>query len=296
MILSFKRAAAGFRRPVATLALVATCLLLTGCVEQSTVVKVKPDGSGLIHIRVHQQDATLFGLVESKNKAEDKVSTKELLAELVKKMGTGVEIVSSVEKANRHGWPGHELIVRFDDINQVTIPGNLLTKPISPKKKNAKNKPSSLDLKGDTKFTFNNGVLKIQMNGFDEQANADELVVEGAVDPFAAEPASPLAKMSLPDLAIQAMASELLADARVGFFVQIDGEVIESNAKFRKDNLVTLVQANFGEILKTPQGLSKLESLENETKKVSRKLLSTLSDSIPGLDIDLQNPIEIRFK
>lgn len=272
-------------------------LCLTGCLEQSVVVKVKTDGSGVVHVRKHIQPPSLF-FPSSKQDSPTSPSDANVQT-LVQKMGQGASLKSLKETKNSSGWPGFDLIIAFDDINHIKLPNDMETylkakqdpKTVSPQ---APEKPKDPKQPFDFSFAFSDGLLEIQTHGFAGESGNDEPEIEGAIDPFASEPASSGSSLSIPDAAIMQMFAQAMKDARIGFFVQLDGEVVESNAKHRKESLVTLVNVRLGELIENQKAMTGLEQMSEN--KFSREAAQKLVDSTKGIDADFQEKIQIRFK
>ncbi|NND99079.1 MAG: hypothetical protein HKN47_17315, partial [Pirellulaceae bacterium] len=212
-------------------------LLSVGCIEQSTVVKVKRDRSGLVHIRLHQQEISFFAAADTTDSSATKVPSPETLQAVAAQLGRDVKLVSAKQSNNRNGWNGYDLIFSFPDINDVRLPGDLMKSlevegdsgddaigetsddhetPLAENESSDNGKKDSPDgfehLQTDIQFAMtDDGRLEIRTTGFADKDTPDEPTIEGAVDPFAGEPASPVAKISIPDAAIEKIASKVLA-------------------------------------------------------------------------------------
>ena len=279
----------------------------SGCIERSVVVKVKKDGSGVVHLRSHTQQATItFGGNASKSEVE--IPTEERLGKLAEKMGAGVQLVSLTESTNRSGWSGYDAIWKFDDINQLTLPGEVLGSDDSDEAEaeraddsddsgdDADEKDSEENEDGGFRFAYKDGVLSIHPYGHGLDGETEEAAKrpQGAVDPFAAEPASQTPSINLTDAVTEQLFAKVLADMRLGIFVEVDGQVSDSNAKHRKENLVTLMSIHVGKLLDNPAAKQKLKELGN--KKANMAKFQELADKVDGIDIDMQDPIRIAFQ
>ena len=75
---------------VKQLGVLVCCLMSTGCIERSTVIKVKRDGSGIVHIRQHEQEISIsLGVTSEKVDDDDekKLPSEEALREMTSAMG-----------------------------------------------------------------------------------------------------------------------------------------------------------------------------------------------------------------
>ncbi len=284
----------------------AVCLfVLPGCIEQSTVVKVDRNGSGIVHLRNHQQEVSLtIGSKEVTAEDESKLPSKERLLELAEKMGEGVRLKSAKETKNRSGWPGYELVFEFDDINQLVLTDEFFSPSDGDDKSEQADDLHAADDHKKTgqhefRFSMNDGKLEIRNRGFDGDAAADaqEPQVDGAVDPFAGQPQATNPSMNLSEAVASQFYSKILADMRIGVFVEMDGEIASTNAKHRDQNLITLLNVNVGKLLEDPESakhLQEFQALERSPQR--REKTQELADQIDGIDIDTQNPILVQFR
>ncbi len=273
----------------------------SGCIERSLVVKVKKDGSGVVHLRSHVQEVTIAFASSDEDDEKPKMPTQQWLTTITASMGNGVKLISMEESTNRSGWPGFDVIWEFDDVSQLRLPDALL----GPKERK-KDKAEQAD-KGDQendrepaeevsgfRFAMKSGELMIHPYGGQTEPVAEppEQTI-GAVDPFASEPVAVNPSIDL-GAASQQILAAVLAEMRVGVFVEVDGEITESNAKHRKDNLITLISIHVGEMLKHPDAQRKLKKWGK--RKPSRSQLQQMADTIDGLEVDFQDPIRVKFQ
>lgn len=286
-----------FQLPAAAIVAVA-CLTHSGCIERSTVVKVKKDGSGIVHIRNHEQKVSItIGGKEAKDEdAKPSVPTPAEIAQMVKEMGKGVKLKSLTPSKNRSGWDGYDLLFEFADINQLVL-GDGLGKSSGDAADAAEKKPADPSPQRDFRFSLNDGVLEVRNTAFDQPATVEPAPLLGAADPYADKPLPKNVSLSLGETALSEVYAKILADMRVGVFVQIDGEIESTNAIHREGNLITLVNVNVGEILDDPDATKRLKALESmEHDPERRKKTQDLANQTDGIDLDVQDPIVVRFK
>ncbi|MGI9473959.1 MAG: hypothetical protein ACR2NZ_20615 [Rubripirellula sp.] len=293
------------------LALLSICLMTIGCIERSTVIKVKSDGSGIVHIRQHEQKVSISfggGAAKSEDVEEDRLPDELALQKMAEEMGD-VELVSAKESVNRNGWAGYDLIFRFSNINDFVLPDDLVS-PSSDDGDEAASALSDSDdaaidvdetttqKEGGYQFAMADGILEIRslLPIEPQQQRADEQVI-GAVDPFAEAPPAAEASIDLQQMAMEQVMAAALSDMRIGVFVQVDGELEATNAIHREGNLITLMRLNVGELLKDPDSKSHLSSLRRlKESDDRRRQLQQLSVEVDGLDIDAQDPIVVEFE
>ena len=301
---------------VRPLAVVVSCVLIAGCIERSTVVKVKRDGSGIVHIRHHEQEVSIsFGLKAEKTaeESESPLPPTDEIEEMAEALGN-VELVSAEESVNRNGWSGYDLIFRFDDVNELVLPDRFVGLEDS-EEDDADSSDEALEGEpatnqeddiaaskeveqaGGYRFEMVDGVLIVHTfieEGQDQEPEEEPEI--GAVDPFADSPPAPESKINLQSVAIEQMMAAALSDMRIGVFVQVDGELEASNAAFREGNLITLVRLNVGEVLKDPDAKRHMESMRHLKGSDRRIKMQEVAAEIDGLDIDLQDRILVEYK
>lgn len=298
-----------------TLTVAVCCVLLAGCVERSTVIKVKRDRSGIVHLRHHEQEVSISFAIKTEkvdDESESPLPSVEEIEEMAEALGN-VELVSAEESINRNGWTGYDLIFRFDDVNELVLPdrfaglnesgddvessdaasgGQLATI-----KKNGSDETGEVEQLGGYRFEMVGGVLIVHT--FIEEGEEDESEEEptfGVVDPFADAPPAPEARVDLQSVAIEQMMAPALSDMRIGVFVQVDGELEASNAAFREGNLITLLRLNVGDVLKDPDAKRHMKSMCHLKGSDRCAKMQEVAAEVAGLDIDLQDRIPVEYK
>lgn len=290
-------------RALAVLAL--PTLLLTSCFEQSVVVKVNKDGSGIVHERSYVNDAMggmMSGLVGGEGEATVEssgpdVPTEAELKENAASMGEGVTFKSVTPGKNKSGWGGYEVIYEFADVNKLELDMNSLGSSMSEGMEElAGEDAAGEEEKEIIKFEMADGVLTIltpdpsgSLSDAGGGGGGDEPGAEGgAGNPFGdLDPNDPEAAMGMQ------MMAPMMAGMRMGFFVQAGDPVASTNAKHQSGNLITLVMMDMGKLFQNPANLTALGGLETET---DRTKLQELIDQIDGITADLQEPITIKYE
>jgi hypothetical protein len=95
---------------------------LTACLNSTTLVKVKPDGSGTVEQTTLVNMAALKGVTGAQaGGPTGPMMNKEDLERTAAQMGEGVRLVSSEPVKGDAGWEGTKAIFAFDDINKVQV-------------------------------------------------------------------------------------------------------------------------------------------------------------------------------
>ena len=110
-------------RVIRTLAVLIATVTLTACLNSTTIVKVKPDGSGTVEQTTLVNTAALKGVVgnEPGKQVGGPVINREDLERTAERMGKGVTLVSAEPFKGENGFEGTKAIFAFEDINLIQI-------------------------------------------------------------------------------------------------------------------------------------------------------------------------------
>ena len=294
LLLSFARALVVSLLPV---------LFLTSCFEQSIVVKVNKDGSGIVHERSYMNDAMggmmggLLGGGEGEAPAEPagpELPSEAELQEAAAGMGEGVTFQSVTPGKNQSGWSGYEVVYAFTDINKLKLDMETLGGAVGPDAEELAEVAAGEETDAEIiEFEMADGVLKILTpDPGGSLANAggggEEGGAEGAANPLGdLDPNDPESAMAMQ------MMGPMMAGMRMGFFVQGGDPIASTNAKHQSGNLITLVMMDMGKVFQNPANINALSALDTET---DRTKLQELIDGIDGVTADLQEPIVVTFE
>src|SRR5688500_3082576 len=110
-------------RSIKYLAVLSAAVTLTACLDSTTIVKVKPDGSGTVEQTTLVNAAALKGMMQGgQGKPSDgPVINREELERTATRMGKGVKLVSAEPFKGANGFEGTKAIFAFEDINLIQI-------------------------------------------------------------------------------------------------------------------------------------------------------------------------------
>ena len=231
-----------------SLLLVSCALLLTSCLEDSTVIKVNKDGSGLVHHRQY---------IRSQTKADDvELPTQEKIAAIAKEMGPEVTVASLEKASNPQGWYGYEVVYDFPDINKVTItPSNLNKDSAKKDAPDEKNTPKKGMDGVQLTFQMKDGVLltTFKQPDWDKPAatEASKLAQRGpTIDPYAQATKEPAQEVTITSGIVneEEMMKAMTKGMRVGVFLQPGDPLKSTNAQYQDGGLITLMNANMEKI------------------------------------------------
>ena len=276
-------------------------VIISGCIDSTTIIAVKKDGSGLVMETVYMNMAIgemmeqmMGGLADTKEEEGEKTDKSTMPIEIDKytekalKMGEGVKFVSAKEVTNEDGTPGVQVVYSFEDIRKLRVHSD----PES---------PASDQMTGMMPVAEESKKESDPITFDFIEGSTPKLIIqlpeEGKVDPTGDKPEK-VSKPSDMDMGQMAFMKQFLAGLRIRAMVKIvDGTIIKTNAsyvdKIKGSQYVTLFDMNMGELLNTEDYLKKLESMEQISDINAAR---TLLKDIPGFKIEAENRIEIEFR
>ena len=108
-------------RVIRTLAVLIATVTLTACLNSTTIVKVKPDGSGTVEQTTLMNMAALKGMMGAGGQMNGPMMNKADLERTASRMGEGVRLVSMEPIKGDAGFEGVKAIFSFDDINKIQV-------------------------------------------------------------------------------------------------------------------------------------------------------------------------------
>lgn len=280
-----------------------TLLLTSGCIEMHLLLSLKPDGSGTIRETVlmssqvigpmREMAAAMQAEAEQNGTTPPPPSSDPLGEEQIRKgaerFGAGVQYVSH-EMIDDGEKQGYRAVYSFSDINAVRTSQNPTSAiPEFP----GDNGEGETEGQGDDEtvsFAFTPGspaTLVITPAGLNEdkdQTIKESTAPEGDAE-FQAE-AQEMAEQNKEEM------KQLFRGMRVSIAVQLEGEIVRSNASFREGNTVTVIDVDFDALLDNEDALSKLERADD----LDPAEIKALMRSIPGIRFETEDSIEVLFR
>jgi hypothetical protein len=306
-----------FFRLFAAALLMGAAFCTTSCMENSTVVRVRKDGSGEIFVRYHfsPQMAGMMGMMSglaagdpSAAKAAPKMPsadsllkpTQESLEKSASGYGEGVTFVRQEPGKNTAGWDGYLAVYQFADINKLKFdpsnpPGPLgeLTKMNPEAAAEAKKNTEGADL---VKFSMADGLLTID-TGFSSDTIGK--LGEGAGGAGGGPLAGPDGAKIDPAQMMQ-MAAGMFQGMRLAYFIRVDGEIAETNASYVDGTLITMSDVQLGKMMTDPKFLELVKEGEKfQNQKPTDADLEALKQKIKAIDgakFETQEKVTIRIK
>jgi hypothetical protein len=260
-----------------------SALIITSCLDVHYKVKLNTDGSGTIEERflMGKEIVEMLGSFASMGDSSEtegfNLFDEEELKKEAMNMGEGVTYVSGKEIKDE-GAEGYLAVYKFDDINKISIKQDPSEKVDVPGM-------TSDETEEKEEFTFNfvkgnPAVLSIKMPKEEEEQVEPEEDAE-----FEASDDS--SSLNMNDEFI-----ELFKSLRIKVDIEFDGEIVETDASFIDDNVVTLFEMNFEELFNRPERLEELKKINPKSLNETSELLK----DIPGFKFEIKEKITVKFE
>jgi hypothetical protein len=224
-----------FMRKLRVLLAIIASVVCTACLDSTTVVKVKADGSGTVEQTTLVNIAAMKGMMPGMQQpgTAPNVVNKADLERTAARMGKGVRLLSAEPTKNARGFEGVKAIFEFDDINQVQVsqdpntggdPNRLSTDP-----SNADPVKFKLTRSGDTSL--------LTINFTDKPG--------GMVD-------NPSQAGDMPDLTnpmIMGMIKSMFQGFKITIGLEVLGSIVKTNAEYVEGPRITLLEMDMESLL-----------------------------------------------
>jgi hypothetical protein len=258
--------------------LFATCFL-TACLNSTTLVKLKPDGSGTVEQTTLVNMAALKGMGGAAQSAGP-MSNKAELERTAARMGKGVRLLSTEPIKGANGFEGTKAIFEFDDINQVEISQD----------PNMSGGADAAGAKPESPVKFNlsrNGATSTLTINIQDRPS-------GTAKPDKPEAAAPPGDM--PDLTnpmIMGMIKSMFQGFKINIDLEVVGSIVKTNAEYVSGPRITLLEMDMTALLADE---AKLKALQGKVKPgASFSDIKPYLKDIQGIKIDGPS-ISVEFK
>jgi hypothetical protein len=261
-------------------------LLVAGCMDLSSTLTVRPDGSGTLTERfvVDADMARMMqGLasVDSMGTAQDPFSGARMRAEADSLPGLRLQSFTRIDDTTSRGY---EATYRFENLNDVPFdpgPDDLLSdEEMGP------TGDGPLDLMSAMRFEFTPGApatLTIHLP-FDTAEVSPDATMPGAT-PDDEDP---------PSEAEMEMMRAMMADAGFRIAVTIDGEIMETNATHRDGATITLLEMDFDTLARDSAAFR--EMMRMSSGPTSPDASIDRLNSFPGMTVEPRETVTVRFR
>jgi hypothetical protein len=270
--------------------LIAACIvLLVGCLQVHTVVKVKPDGSGTIEERAvmkGQMAMMMMAMAQMQDeqgdaKQKSRFYSEEEMNKRAAEMGEGVRFVS-VKEIKVDDGQGYEAVFAFKDISTLKLSESPAVNPLGTRtKEEGEGEQRGKERKEKKYVTFafakgNPATLTVYMPPREKKEQSKKEEKKDDQDMKAGI----------------AMARAMFKDFKFSSVIQVQGSIVETDATFREGSTVTLIDVDFDKLMSDENLVNKAMENEDISEEEARELMKRY----PGLKIELNKATRIRFR
>lgn len=253
--------------------------LTFGCIDVTTKIKLKHDGSGTIEETILMSGKVIEMLAAFSDESDSEDGFNLYDEEKVKleasEFGTGVTFIRG-EEIELDGKKGYRAYYSFEDISRLTMSSDPSEK--MPDDGNQGNTQEEKDL---IKFSFKEGStskLEIFMPIDPEEINAD--FNNEAVETDSAEIDPMLEQFK-----------DIIAEMRIAIELEIEGDIIATNASHVDGNKITMLELSFKKLFENPEQFKKLAKAQPDSYEETKELLK----DIPGFKFELNEKVFVEF-
>jgi hypothetical protein len=248
----------------------ATSVLLTGCINSSTLIKVRPDGSGTVEQTTLVNMAAMKSMMPAgaANQPTGSVLSDEELKRAAERMGKGVRLVSS-EPLKNGGWEGVKAIFSFDDINQVQVnqdPGGGA----------AGATPGQSGDNDPVKFKLvRNGASSMLTIAFQDKPGSLSPPSSGGTQPNMPDLSSPM---------IMNMIKTMFEGFKINISLEPVGTIVKTNAEYVTGSNITLLELDIAALLADEAKFKELQGRFGKDASLSQ--VKPYLKDIKGIKVD----------
>ncbi len=265
-------------RSLRALLAVVTAVALTGCINSTTLIKLKADGSGTVEQTTLMNTAALKAMMPGADKQVGGGGTvnRADLERTATRMGKGVRLVSAEPAKGANGFEGSKAIFAFDDINQIQV-------------SQGPSMSGSTDGRVDAEPTTQDPVrFTLTQSG-----GTSKLTIAFVDKPGGGQAGG---KSDVPDLTnpiIMNMLKSMFAGFKLNIDLEVAGAIVKTNAEYVNGPRVTLLEMDMDSLLADEAKLKDLQSKLGADASLS-SVKPYLKD-IKGIKVDGPT-INIEFK
>lgn len=277
---------------------------LCGCMDVTTIVSVKEDGSGYLIETMYFSKAVeemMAGMMAGMGgEAEGASLTDSLMEETeyrqkASQLGEGVRFVSVKPMEKKDGSKGVSVLYAFNDVRKL----KLNSQPDAPSGGGPGMAPQSSGEPGKPiTFDFVKGknpklIINMPHGGLTDTPDDEAGPTSEEMEAMQAE----MGEMAPEEMA---MMKQMFDGMRVRMLVKVDGEIKKTNASFvssggksGKKSYVTLMDMDFGKLMEDPEAMSKNFMAMGQMQDMGTAM-ETLKD-VPGIKVETAGKVEVEF-
>jgi hypothetical protein len=255
---------------------------LAACLNSTTLVKLKPDGSGTVEQTTLVNMAALKSMMPGAEKqATEGLVNKADLERTAQRMGKGVRLLSAEPVTAENGFAGSKAIFAFDDINQIQV-------------SQGPNMSGSTDGKFSSEPTANDPV---RFN-FTRGAGGSTLSINFVDRPRTGKSDGNATPSTPPDIdfsnpMMMNMVKTMFQGFKVNIALDVQGTITKTNAEYVDGSRITLLEMDMNALLADEAALKELTGKLRPDASFSE--VKPLLKNIKGIKIDGPS-ITVQFK
>jgi hypothetical protein len=238
------------RKPLLVVALSAWSLV--GCLNTSSVIRVAPDGSGsmeqtiLFNVKNVEKAFAGMGMKPSgKSSSSSKPIDEAAMKEAAEQLGNGVTLVSVTPVKEPSGFEGVTARFRFDDVTTLNTEDVLMPGPAKEAAGNAHNRVGF----ALTRTPAGTSILTATFNA-----------------PSGGAPKAKAGKNNkggpgLDDPEVRQIVKNLVKGFRIGFDLEVIGQIVQTNADYVTGKRITLVEIDIEQLMLEGKKLDSLDKV-----------------------------------
>jgi len=261
-------------------------VLLAGCLQVDTTINLKKDGSGTINEKVLMSKTFVNMMKEFAMAFQDSATAAEEEFSLFKdediisdatEYGDDVKYLSH-SFINNDEWEGYEAIYSFDDISKIRIQPDPDSKVAM-----SEDETGSEDEGEYYFFKFKKGdVSELIIDRPEIEFNKDSQEGESSSEEVTEQNEDELGEEAL----------KMMDGMKINIAVKIDGEISSSNATYVDGSTITLFQMSLGEMMKDKEAFKEFQNKEPKNIEEMKQFI----EKFPGMKIEIQKPVSVKFK
>lgn len=267
-------------RSLQVLLAVVTSVALTGCINSTTLIKLKADGSGTVEQTTLMNVAALKSMMPGADKQMGGTGVNKAdLERTAARMGKGVRLVSAEPAKGANGFEGSTAVFAFDDINQIQVNTGPSMSGSTDGRVSAE--PTTED---PVRFTLTRagGTSTLTIAFIDKPGG-------GKGDASA----SPMSDMDLTNPMMMGMIKSMFAGFKINIDLEVAGAIVKTNAEYVTGSRLTLLEMDMDSLLADE---AKLKALQGKLgPDASLSALKPYLKDIKGIKIDGPT-INVEFK
>ena len=257
---------------------VVTSVALTGCINSTTLIKLKADGSGTVEQTTLMNTAALKAMMPGAEKQMGGgVVNKADLERTAARMGKGVRLVSAEPAKGANGFEGSKAIFAFDDINQIQVSQGPSMSGSTDGRVDAEPTPQD-----PVRFTLtqSGGTSKLTIAFVDKPGGSSQ----GGTP------------SDMPDLTnpmMMGMIKSMFAGFKLNIDLEVAGSIVKTNAEYVTGSRLTLLEMDMDSLLADEAKLKALQSKLGPDASLSA--IKPYLKDIKGIKVDGPT-ITVEFK